>query len=428
MNTCIYLRKSRADIEAEKEGQFETLARHKTTLLNVAKENNLNIVQYKMFDENNNFNLNDLKDKILDSFNKQNKALVIINSPLHNPTGYSLTNNEWKELVRFINEDCNNKEVILGCRPEHVRIQENGIKCKVNFIEQLGTESILYGDILLENNSLPVVVKIPANTTYESDQIIYIGFDSTNLHFFDKESEVTILKEIPEQYELDVEIKNNKITLFNNEFKLPTCMNLENGNYKVIVPSNILCKGNDFKVQEESIEMIKNTKLAKIKVNDRYIHLIVDSLDESMNASILFENLTFIKNDEVIIKPINKVNRFEGTIDKIGKKKDVNYFFNIENNKCDVDMHKLQKVALIDGETHEVVDILECRYKHFLCDYFKKFPKEEIEEYVLESDASVFEKYSRKLDIQSVSSFEESLNEESVRIFDFLSIVNGFED
>ena len=79
----------------------------------MAKENNLNIVQYQMFDENNNFNLTDLKNKILDSLNKQNKALVIINSPLHNPTGYSLTNNEWKELVRFINEDCDNKEVIL---------------------------------------------------------------------------------------------------------------------------------------------------------------------------------------------------------------------------------------------------------------------------------------------------------------------------
>lgn len=37
------------------------------------------------------------------------------------------------------------------------------------------------------------------------------------------------------------------------------------------------------------------------------------------------------------------------------------------------------QVALIDGETHEVVDILECRYKHFLCDYFKKFPKEQLD-------------------------------------------------
>ena len=47
MNTCIYLRKSRADIESEKEGQFETLSRHKTTLLNLANEKKLNIINIK---------------------------------------------------------------------------------------------------------------------------------------------------------------------------------------------------------------------------------------------------------------------------------------------------------------------------------------------------------------------------------------------
>lgn len=35
------------------------------------------------------------------------------------------------------------------------------------------------------------------------------------------------------------------------------------------------------------------------------------------------------------------------------------------------------QVALINGETHEVIDILECRHKHFLCDYFKKYPQSE---------------------------------------------------
>lgn len=37
------------------------------------------------------------------------------------------------------------------------------------------------------------------------------------------------------------------------------------------------------------------------------------------------------------------------------------------------------QVALINGETHEVVDILECRHKHVLCDYFRQFPKEELD-------------------------------------------------
>ena len=37
------------------------------------------------------------------------------------------------------------------------------------------------------------------------------------------------------------------------------------------------------------------------------------------------------------------------------------------------------QVALLDGETHKVIDVLECRHKHFLCDYFKKFPKEQLD-------------------------------------------------
>ncbi|OPJ63633.1 recombinase family protein [Clostridium oryzae] len=49
-NVCIYLRKSRADEEIEKElGQGETLARHKKTLLEFAKQNSLNIV--KIYEE-----------------------------------------------------------------------------------------------------------------------------------------------------------------------------------------------------------------------------------------------------------------------------------------------------------------------------------------------------------------------------------------
>lgn len=37
------------------------------------------------------------------------------------------------------------------------------------------------------------------------------------------------------------------------------------------------------------------------------------------------------------------------------------------------------QVALLDGKTHQIIDILECRHKHFLCEYFKKFPKEELD-------------------------------------------------
>ena len=47
MRCAIYLRKSRADEEAENKGEFETLSRHRSTLLKVAKEQQLNIVEIK---------------------------------------------------------------------------------------------------------------------------------------------------------------------------------------------------------------------------------------------------------------------------------------------------------------------------------------------------------------------------------------------
>ena len=50
----------------------------------------------------------------------------------------------------------------------------------------------------------------------------------------------------------------------------------------------------------------------------------------------------------------------------------------IDEFKGNTGNYKYQ-VSLINGETHEVVDILKCRHKHELCEYFKKFPKEQLD-------------------------------------------------
>ena len=45
MQYCLYLRKSRSDIEAEARGEGETLARHEKALLELAQRLNLSITQ-----------------------------------------------------------------------------------------------------------------------------------------------------------------------------------------------------------------------------------------------------------------------------------------------------------------------------------------------------------------------------------------------
>ena len=70
----------------------------------MAQDKQLKAVKYSMFDENDNFNLADIKEKVNALKGNQNRIVLIINDPCHNPTGYSMSNAEWVELIEFLNE------------------------------------------------------------------------------------------------------------------------------------------------------------------------------------------------------------------------------------------------------------------------------------------------------------------------------------
>lgn len=69
----------------------------------MASQNNINTVTYAMF-EDDHFNMNSFKHTCQEVISKQNKLLVVINDPCHNPTGYSMNRHEWDEVIAFLNE------------------------------------------------------------------------------------------------------------------------------------------------------------------------------------------------------------------------------------------------------------------------------------------------------------------------------------
>lgn len=79
----------------------------------MCKQNKINIKKYKMF-ENNNFSLKNLMLAIKENVDKYNKIAIYLNSPVHNPTSYSMTNNEWKLLINFLNMYSNNQFIIIN--------------------------------------------------------------------------------------------------------------------------------------------------------------------------------------------------------------------------------------------------------------------------------------------------------------------------
>lgn len=54
---------------------------------------------YTLFDENQNFNIKAFEGKVNEILAKQNSLVIIINTPAHNPTGFSLTDEDWSKVL-----------------------------------------------------------------------------------------------------------------------------------------------------------------------------------------------------------------------------------------------------------------------------------------------------------------------------------------
>lgn len=74
----------------------------------ICNDSGRNIETFPMFDAKNRFNMTAFEDEINELLDKQGSLLILLNTPAHNPTGYSLTDDEWKRLVDMLNR-CSEK-------------------------------------------------------------------------------------------------------------------------------------------------------------------------------------------------------------------------------------------------------------------------------------------------------------------------------
>lgn len=95
---------------------------------------------------------------------------------------------QWIVLSQELKHKLNNyenKEVIMGIRPEDIAYGEKGIRYKVEASELLGHEKILYGT--LSNQKL--LIRIPSNKEIKPQEEINLIFDMHKIHFYDIETE-----------------------------------------------------------------------------------------------------------------------------------------------------------------------------------------------------------------------------------------------
>ena len=78
----------------------------------MAQMHNLNVENYSLFDGNH-FNMTSFKKACQKVMETQNRLVMVINDPCHNPTGYSLLKEEWQEIIDFLNECSKTHSIVL---------------------------------------------------------------------------------------------------------------------------------------------------------------------------------------------------------------------------------------------------------------------------------------------------------------------------
>ncbi|RDY24481.1 aminotransferase class I/II-fold pyridoxal phosphate-dependent enzyme [Romboutsia maritimum] len=76
----------------------------------ISEEVGRKIDTYQLFDSSNNFNFESFKNKFLEISDKQERIFTIINTPAHNPTGYSVSDDEWDKILDLSKDVAKNKD------------------------------------------------------------------------------------------------------------------------------------------------------------------------------------------------------------------------------------------------------------------------------------------------------------------------------
>lgn len=190
----------------------------------MATMNNMNVETYNLF-EGDHFNIASFKEVCRKVMDKQKKVLVIINDPCHNPTGYSLSQEEWEEVIIFLNELGEHGPVVLLNDIAYIdysydfkssrnyletfnAISDNvaivvafsssktltayGLRCGAAVIMAQSDESVRQIEIVMEKSARAIWSNIP-NAAMEN--LVYVTTEGLNDYLEEKDYFVSLLEE-----------------------------------------------------------------------------------------------------------------------------------------------------------------------------------------------------------------------------------------
>ena len=220
------------------------------------------------------------------------------------------------------------KKVVIGIRAEHISVDANQYpykaKCRVSHTEELGTDCQVYADFNIESDDnvtespTRVIVKAPAGSFYDVDQVIEVSLDLTHIHVFDAETENTIAPRIPAQITVDGKVKGGKLTMLGATIELPQAIQVADGAYGVVIPTAAISFGGNIPAEVVAEEKVNNDRLVHLNVAGKVLFALAkdEQLGKTVNIAIDLKQISLTSEGEVAVKALNCENSLAGKISK----------------------------------------------------------------------------------------------------------------
>lgn len=221
-----------------------------------------------------------------------------------------------------------NKEVIFGIRPEHLILSEDGLECVITNVEHLGNECIAYGELggeeqvfSLKDEGNKIIIKVVEGTNINVGDKVRISPLIDKVHFFDAESEITLLSKIPNYSKFSAKVSNGKLSFLSKEVDAPAqfVRICDNKLLDIEVPPTSVVRGNTYTLKVKKVEKIDGKNLAYLEFGDRYLFALVDDTvkeNDLYSFDILFDKVKVTCDGEVCLDVIKEEISLLGTFDK----------------------------------------------------------------------------------------------------------------
>ena len=218
------------------------------------------------------------------------------------------------------------KTVYIGFRAEDISLEEDKvraseakIKVRISHSEELGTETLVYGDINMDGDGFAetntrVIIKSAGFKEYKPDTVCEAALNIDSIHLFDIETEESIMPRIPEYNYLDCNVENGKLKFLGNSVDLPESAVCENGSGELLISVSAIKFDGDIKAKVIDNENINGQNLVSLDINGSRIYALSDNVLEKGEIGIGLDFKKLIINvGSVGISPMPLTNGLNGT-------------------------------------------------------------------------------------------------------------------